>query len=108
MSNITRSSTCNAWTTAASTPSSSQSTQDIHVKAVIALPPLELEDLYSLDDDVITTVPDLIGRVSNQFDEAFHPDELFDYDNIKFIPGVFRSTAVMPHLAYHFHRAGFR
>lgn len=92
-------------------PSTPPSSQDIRVRAVIALPPLELSEKYSLDDDVVTTVPGLIRRVSEQFDQALCLDEpfldkLFDYEDFEFFPGVFRAT-VVPYLAYHLHRAGF-
>ena len=75
--------------TAPSTPPSSQSSNDICVRAVIALSPLELSESYSLDDDVVNTLPGLIGKVSHQFDQALCLDEPFDYDHIQFFPGVF-------------------
>jgi hypothetical protein len=87
-------------------PSTPPSSQDIRVRAVIALSPLELSEKYSLDDDVVTTVPGLIRRVSEQFDQALCLDEPFDYTDFEFFPGVFRAT-VVPYLAYHLHRAGF-
>ena len=89
--------------TAPSTPPSQS--PDIRVRAVIALPSLELEESYLPDDDVVKNVPGLVRRVSEQFDQAFCPEEPFDYDDVKLFPGGYITASPTFSLAYHLHRA---
>jgi hypothetical protein len=80
---------------APSTPPSSQSTPDIRVKAVIALPSLELEESYPPDEDVVENMSGLVGRVCQQFDQAFPTEEPFDYDGFRLFPDGHRDTTAV-------------
>jgi hypothetical protein len=71
-----------------STPLQSPRLETVNVRAMIELPTLALEESYSLDDDLVTNVSDLVGKLSRKFDEAFPDDGEFDYDDCKLYPGL--------------------
>ena len=70
-------------------------TPDIGVRAVIALPFLELTGSYSPDDDVMKTLPSLVGKVSEQFDSALSPETPFEFVDLKFYPGECQASFVI-------------
>ena len=70
-------------------------TPDIGVRAVIALPSLELTASYSPDDDAVKKLPNLIIKVSEQFDNAFSPETPFDFVDFKCYPGELSISIVV-------------
>ena len=69
-------------------------TPEIDVRAIIAVPSLEITASYSPDDDAVEKLPSLISKVSEQFDDAFTPETPFDFLDFTCYPGE-QSTSVV-------------
>jgi hypothetical protein len=60
---------------------------EIGVRAIIALPSLELTASFSPNDNALEKLPSLVNKVSEQFDQAFSPEIPFDFVDFKCYPG---------------------